>query len=290
MTRYIMKGLLLKIQSKESLLHAYSKGSVMVEFVLVTPILCFFITGLLFIRHEIDYTQDSVVHFKNPMWDRSLPENFHKSYFDENFSDEGGFGSFQSIRQQVAFAPFLSGNMSLLAMERYPLTGTPYHDRLNLAIDNYHLPNDELMIAGKADMLFNPWTNILINLATYSYRHHISEMPKEGLTREWFWAERFPMVTDSWQRTLLWSGTQAQEINLSRDLEIISNPISFPIMEIMNVLTLYESQTYDKGVMYSGGFSIFSRHIQKTDLNDGDTRNNPLIHEFSQGMIWNIVK
>jgi hypothetical protein len=220
-------------------------GTAMLEFVLIAPILCYLITGILFFRHHIDYAQDSVWRFRNRTWTPALPTQCRS--VNEIDSDQNGFGTVLGVRQSVSVAG-LVGGFQILAWERYftNTTQTPY-GRLQLNHKNYIRPTDGQMQGAIAPMPDDPWGKQLGSLGMYfgtKFGGGTYEAP-EGLAVGW--AERFPLIVDPWQR------------DYSNALEIQSNPLSYSAMMAMRVAT------------------IFRADVHKVDLtNDGETKKNPI--------------
>lgn len=257
----------------------------MIEFIIVAPVLSFVILALLFLRHEIDYTRDSTPLFRESMWSRVPPGKENNDYGDEQISDGASFGS---IRNQVSQAPYTSGNFDSRALLLYDTT--PYL-RLGLETENYHLPENSDMEQDKMEKLNNPWTNIVINMGTFFNRSGVSnDVNTNALQKEWFWAERFPMIVDPWQRNILWKGGQAQKIDMNKDIEIMSDPVTFSAMQSLNRMIYggYNSQTFQKYVQYSGRGNL--PHIHKADLSDQDARQNALVEVSGQNQFRDIIK
>lgn len=217
-------------------------GTAMLEFILVAPLLCYLIVFILLIRHHIDYAQDSVSRYNELTFQAIHPANARSASGEA--SDSGGFGAIGlvgyafggiDIRTAVLAAGVLGLDASvggILAGERYYNGfldfGTPY-DTLDLARSNYLTDYESV-----ADMPDCPWTNIFGNLGTY-FGNRIgggTRVAPEGLSIGW--RERFPLITDPWQR------------DYSDDLDgynfgLLGLPLAGVILEALNVMTVFRT-------------------------------------------------
>lgn len=218
---------------KQPFLLSDDTGTAMLEFVLIAPLLCFLITGILFFRHELDFANDSVsligqLIFKHTPADDARATN-------DAASDRSGFGFGMDIRDGVLAAGYLGmssgvGMGSMFAMDRYfNLTGgggdgSPY-GRWGLLTQNYYTKYEPETSAPGTTEPDNPWSRTLGIFGTYfGDRIGGGEYIKpDGLKAGW--VERYPVIVNPWQR------------QLSSQMDITEIPILHELWMLLNGFT-----------------------------------------------------
>ncbi len=243
------------------------------EFVFVAPVLCTLLIAVIFLRHHLDYMQDSISNIYQRTWVKVLPGNVASLDASETaVSDEGGFGLGISARLAVLGAPATSGAANAVALMCYP--PTPY-DRMSLPRQNQILPDDNYMQNNYVTpMIPENWGRTLSLLGVFfgdRMGGGVYNAP-EGFTNIGY-AERFPEIAHPWQRTL----------NSIDGPEVIGNPFSSVTFWTLDGMTLDRTTT-------------FSGRITKTDKTDGEIRSasaeskNQLETISGKANVWEVIQ
>jgi Flp pilus assembly pilin Flp len=198
------------------------RGSVMLEFVLIAPLLSFLIVATLFFRNQIDYAMDSVVRARHEEWRNALPG---KAESASGTQSDGGDFFMPPIRGAIAAAGTMRADGSVggvLAATMF--FETPY-DTLQLPCNNYMFDPDKWI--DPLPLPEEPWAGILSGLGTF-FGEKIgtgSVTQYQGL-KGVGWIDRFPVMVHPWMRLY------------SDKLDPASNILVKIIMGELNVLTL----------------------------------------------------